>query len=118
MKSTRNEYGALAVVICGLVAAVFVIGQHQQPPTASQRAAAKVSYLNQIASIHLLPGMTQDEVADCLALHGLRPLSLGHLSVSMTIFYGREGLYDPVIAVEFQRKAKRDYFVTEWRVEK
>ena len=115
--STRG-YSVVAVAVCSLAAVALVVGQHLQPPIASERALAKINHLNQIAAIHLLPGMTSSEVADWLALHGLRPLSTGHLSVSMTIYFGGDGLYDPVIAVDFRRKTRRDYFVTEWRVEK
>lgn len=111
-------YRTLVAPVCCLAAVAFVGARYPQAPATSQRAVAKVSHLNQIASIHLRAGMTSTEVAECLAPHGLHQVSIGHLGVSATIYYGLEGSHDPVIAVDFRRKARRDYFVTEWRVEK
>lgn len=112
MNPPTRGYGALVVVGCCLAAVAFAVGQHPQTLSRSERAAARVRYLHQIASIHMLPGMTSTEVADCLALHGLRQLSIVHLG-STTVYFGRDGLFDPVIAVDFNRKRR----VTEWRVE-
>lgn len=118
MNQSTRGYRALVAPVCCLAAVAFVALPYPQATTTSQRAVAQVSHLNQIASIHLRPGMTSTEVADCLAPHGLHQVSIGHLGVSATIYYAIEGLHDPVLAVDFRRKARRDYFVTEWRVEK
>jgi hypothetical protein len=112
--------GASLLVVLGItVAAVtFVIGQPPRAPDQARPHADKMRYLDRLASLHLRRGMTRAEVVAGFKQHELLEVSFGDEGVTMTRFYGRRNLFDPVIFVEYRRDANQIYHLTGWHIEK
>ncbi len=112
--------GASVLVVLGiaLAAVSYTIGHPPRAPDQTRLHADKMRYLDRVASIHLRRGMSRADVVAGFKQHELLEVSFGDEGVTMTRFYGRRNLFDPVIFVEYRRDANQIYCVTGWHIEK